>query len=512
MASDSVPIQVPSTLEAHSHVLQADYYHDSMIQNGRVLANPAVMNQPTQGNTVKPSRSFPGAMLSGQLSAARTSQSPPLPRGPSPLMGNHGQSPKSSRGSQSPRNARGQSPVSRGSPTQVRMNGMIQKSPLRRTVHATPTGYGKPRSPYNIADLQKTGDPSVRARTSSFTNVTPRKWTSTEDSAHIIANQHTRSPARTTMYRSNSSLEFEEADDKSSPLKREYGSASSLDVMSTSGESFFAMLKDFETDNLDQRSPGPEQLNEYLCGKSITLPPNIDPSVARNGYDDTDSPKSKSRFVKLKDKDKLRLWTKSIRNDTFFKKLGGGNSSKMEVNDSGSTKSLESDAEARVEEKLRRKAFAHHDCLSIGVNLIDVVKNRNSLNRRRNTTTGASAASMTSTRASNTPDGSTEELNSDEQSDPGDGKNSELILSCPFFRNEIGGEEVQDISLNRSNSSKVHRNNVPLYRSSTAAGLSVVDSCKECDSKRHTIERVDDGALFYRKYFLDKGRTAIHLL
>lgn len=74
-----------------------------------------------------------------------------------------------------------------------------------------------------------------------------------------------------------------------------------------------------------------------------------------------------------------------------------------------------------VEERQRRRIFAHYDCQSLTANLGYAAKLRGLLlARRRNTTTGASAASMLGTR-STTPDGDS----GDE--DLGDGTSNELI-------------------------------------------------------------------------------------
>ena len=45
-----------------------------------------------------------------------------------------------------------------------------------------------------------------------------------------------------------------------------------------------------------------------------------------------------------------------------------------------------------------------------------------------------------------------EEENGD--NDEGDGKSNDLVLNCPFFRNELGGEEERQISLTRSTAHK----------------------------------------------------------
>lgn len=85
-----------------------------------------------------------------------------------------------------------------------------------------------------------------------------------------------------------------------------------------------------------------------------------------------------------------------------------------------------------MEETIKRRGFAHYDCQSLTANLGLAAKLRGVLlGRRRNTTTGASAASMLASRAV--------ELDGVTEDDDGDGCTNELIENCPFFRNEIGG-------------------------------------------------------------------------
>lgn len=71
------------------------------------------------------------------------------------------------------------------------------------------------------------------------------------------------------------------------------------------------------------------------------------------------------------------------------------------------------------EERQRRRAFAHYDVQSLTANVGYATRLRGLLlNRRRNTATGASAASMSTTRAS-TPDSGDE--------DGGDGRSNQLL-------------------------------------------------------------------------------------
>lgn len=332
--------------------------------------------------------------------------------------------------------------------------------------------------------------------------------------------------------RSNSSLDLdqESPEDKTCGMRREYGSASSIDVMSTSGESFFAMLRDFGNDNGDQRSPGPAQMAELLRGKVEPLPVVQNASnILANGSDAVDdaiSPKSKPKFHKLWDmKDRGKSKGRGTGSEpSFFRKRksakGETASNLVETSSKGSDNSL--DAEGRNEEKLRRKAFAHYDVQSITANLSYASRLRGILSKRRNTTTGASAASMANRNLSNAH-GSTEEL-SPEESDFGDGRSNDLVLSCPFFRNELGGEDERVVGLTRL-SDRRHKNlddsnrnvggtdcGLPLHRPNMACGLSVVEGTNDthwkhrtCPYQRQVLQRenVDQGALYYKGYFLD---------
>lgn len=76
----------------------------------------------------------------------------------------------------------------------------------------------------------------------------------------------------------------------------------------------------------------------------------------------------------------------------------------------------------------KRRRFAHYDCQSLLADLGYAAEARGALlGRRRNTTTGASAASMLA------------RAPGDLAPDKGDGRHNQLVESCPFFRNELGG-------------------------------------------------------------------------
>lgn len=138
------------------------------------------------------------------------------------------------------------------------------------------------------------------------------------------------------------------------------------------GENFFAMLQDFRP--TDQRSP---MATEFLRRVQDNQSPDTDEVCGPTGS----SPKLRLKFN--------RFW--------------GGKVPRS--NDE--TLCTSPTVSADVEERHRRRAFAHYDCQSLTANLGYAAKLRGILlARRRNTATGASAAS--SLRAS-TPDEAPEE-------------------------------------------------------------------------------------------------------
>ncbi|XP_074662268.1 signal-induced proliferation-associated 1-like protein 2 [Tubulanus polymorphus] len=202
---------------------------------------------------------------------------------------------------------------------------------------------------------------------------------------------------------------------------------------------------------------------------------------------------------------------------TIFKKLrsGGSNKSNDSRSDSreseGSSKNADSiDSEYRLEEQLRRKAFVHYDTQSISVNFLDIIKKKNSLYKRRNTATGASAASGSS--------GDLQDENNLDESDDGDGKSNNLVLSCPFFRNEFGGEEDRVISLSHNSlQHKLSHSYVtkPICelcgRRSMCNGISILEVSPALNGYTgqsltfhhgHIIEFVDQGVKYYRNFFV----------
>jgi signal-induced proliferation-associated 1 like protein 1 len=306
------------------------------------------------------------------------------------------------------------------------------------------------------------------------------------------------------IYRSNSSLELLDPTNETSPggpLRREYGSHGSIDVISSdrspvatsTSESFFAMLQEYRpavlgmnnnnNNNNSKKEPTIQEPPQNYRNSSLITEDNVDRGNS--------SPKLRM---------KLKLWgqtTKTQRSQSHIPTIEDGNTS------NSTTTATTTVASADIEERTKRRAFAHYDCQSLTANLGYAAKLRGLLlARRRNTTTGASAAAMFTTRSS-TPDGDS----ADE--DFGDGLSNDLTESCPFFRNEVGGEEEREVSLTRMASTAKRPQ---IHRPSLAYGVSVLEcppfenlwsNKNTCPYQKNSrpIEQVDNGAHYYRKYF-----------
>ena len=78
----------------------------------------------------------------------------------------------------------------------------------------------------------------------------------------------------------------------------------------------------------------------------------------------------------------------------------GGAEPGAKVQQDGTSSGSGSDASPKLEDQIRRKAFSHYDCQSIGVGVTEVIRRRSASGgsdpsplKRTNTATGASAAS-----------------------------------------------------------------------------------------------------------------------
>ncbi|XP_034407644.1 signal-induced proliferation-associated 1-like protein 2 isoform X4 [Cyclopterus lumpus] len=323
-------------------------------------------------------------------------------------------------------------------------------------------------------------------------------------------------------------------------LHREYGSTSSIDRQGLTGDGFFTMLRGYRVDTLDHRSIPPMGFPELLrCDASLSPSLQTAAQIARGeivhipGYDYVDNSLIYSREP---ERSFMRRLKSESSETSLFKKLR--------------TIKSESDAlRLSIEDDRRplsfQKCFAHYDVQSVLFNISEAVASRATLSQRKNTTTGASAASAIGLGAVvpgggavagpgagcsdggaagcssgnapmfESPLGSREDLNPKENLDvdEGDGKSNSLVLTCPHFRNEIGGEGERRISLSRANSanysglSESCSFESSLSSHCTNAGVSVLEVPRENQPihrekvKRYIIEHIDLGAYYYHKYF-----------
>ncbi|XP_063295785.1 signal-induced proliferation-associated 1-like protein 1 isoform X3 [Pelobates fuscus] len=302
---------------------------------------------------------------------------------------------------------------------------------------------------------------------------------------------------------------------KSGPsLHREYGSTSSIDKQGTSGESFFDLIKGYKNEKADHRGHGSSKLSELLLssgsrGSGFSL-------------DVIDGQRDGHRAFKDRDKPLKRRSKSETGDSSIFRKLRNAKG-EGELGKAGDIEDSRSDDS--IKPWTCPKCFAHYDVQSVLFDLNEVIINRNNVNKRRNTTTGASAAAAASLAAGplshsssfNSPTGSTEDLNSKENMnvDQGDDKSNDLVMSCPYFRNEMGGESEKKVSLSKSNSGSFSGGENSSFESTMSshcanAGLAVLEVPKENlvlhidRAKRYIVEHVDLGAYYYRKYFFQK--------
>uniref|UniRef100_A0A673YFQ0 Signal induced proliferation associated 1 like 1 n=1 Tax=Salmo trutta TaxID=8032 RepID=A0A673YFQ0_SALTR len=335
--------------------------------------------------------------------------------------------------------------------------------------------------------------------------------------------------------RSNSDITISELDDggdsgedwgpsgaKWSPLHREYGSTSSIDQHGAPGESFFEMLKGYQGDKPDQRSPAPDRLEDLLTAglkqASIEL------------HEETSESQASSR-VKEREKPLKRRSKSETGGESIFRKL-------RSVRGESDSPRAGSDAEdGRSEDWVTplkpwvcQRGFSHYDVQSMMFDLNEVIQSRQmAAGKRKNTTTGASAAaaasntstvSSTQSLAYSSPAGSQEELSAGARDSPsmgtGDEQSNEMLLSCPCFRNEIGangrrtagaGPPKQGSGGSGTLGSEGSQFESSLSSHCTNAGVAVLEGPKDSPSslsdrgKHYIVEHVDLGAYYYRKFF-----------
>lgn len=352
-----------------------------------------------------------------------------------------------------------------------------------------------------------------------------------------------RGNTRRIRQRSNSDMTLSEVDGsgdsgedwgtigtKWSPLHREYGSTSSIDQHAVSSSeisrnSFFEMLKGYEGEKQDQRSPAPERLAELL-------------TVSTKEQDLLDSVieelKNESPTSRLRERDKppKRRSKSETGGESIFRKL---RSARTDVDSPRVGSDMEDnrleDSKPPLKPWVCQKGFAHYDVQSMLFNMNEVIQNRQSSAAKcKNTTSGASAASAFSGSATSTlssthslpyssPGGSQEELNTRDSPtlDTADDDGNELVLKCPCFCTETGGDIRHKVAvpgeLGGGNSRVYGRDETALSHHCTNGGIAVVEGPKDAASllgdrdKQYAIEHVDLGAYYYRKFFYLRGKV-----
>ncbi|MFT7803471.1 signal-induced proliferation-associated 1-like protein 3-like [Arapaima gigas] len=326
--------------------------------------------------------------------------------------------------------------------------------------------------------------------------------------------------------RSSSEVTLSEQDEAEAEARaglfREYGSTSSIDVQGIPEQSFFDMLSQFHQERPDQRSAAPAHLGELLrvegtpeaaSSQASTTPQPLAPTPRP---DDGTLGRGENRVRKKSGGTESSLGTSSL-----FRKLRSSSRGEVEA---GRGEIEDSRLVEPGKPWLCPKSFAHYDMQSILFDLHAAATQRAFVAQRRNTATGASAASTVSLAVARAMAlggiepgfSSTEDLRCREQNsmlglDSGDGiDGGQLLLSCPQFVNETGGYFERNVSFLRSSGSHSDGSSCvepSLSMRCSNASVSVLEVPMEQQItrlerlKHYSIELVDQGARYYRDYF-----------
>uniref|UniRef100_A0A8C7L9N7 Signal induced proliferation associated 1 like 3 n=1 Tax=Oncorhynchus kisutch TaxID=8019 RepID=A0A8C7L9N7_ONCKI len=292
--------------------------------------------------------------------------------------------------------------------------------------------------------------------------------------------------------RSNSEVTLSEQDENEvegrggANLFREYGSTSSIDVQGIPEQSFFDMLSQFHQERPDQRSTAPIHLGEQLYTNS---PPSAPLP--------TDS---------------------SLGTSSLFRKLRSSSRGELDRGEAGEDGGGRNSTDTPYKPWVCPKSFVHYDAQSILFDLHEAAAQRAYVSQRRNTATGASAASVSlAVSRSSALSGLDATYSSVEDLTLGLDPSALLLLSCPHFRNETGGHGERNVSFLSSSAERGGEGGAgDLARGSlrrSNASVSVVEVPIEQQVTRmdrlklYSIEHVDLGARYYRDYFHGKEHS-----
>ncbi|XP_030402534.1 signal-induced proliferation-associated 1-like protein 3 isoform X2 [Gopherus evgoodei] len=305
------------------------------------------------------------------------------------------------------------------------------------------------------------------------------------------------------------------------PLFREYGSTSSIDVQGISEQSLFDLLRELRAEKPSQRRLPAEKLSNLWADASTASSLHVAGSAKADMRNGLGLPPEGSP-TPPKEKPRKKGPKGEAGGDSIFRKL---RSSRSDGEPGRALLEQEEGGKAWV----CQKTFAHYDVQSLLFDLNQVVANRVVVAQRRNTTTGASAASAVSAALSRAYGlggldlafASTEDLNYKEnlEHDLGDNNSNDLLLSCPHFRNEVGGMCEHNISFSKAlagyPSGAAGEGGFlepSLNTYCTNASISVLEVPRELQRSpsrltRYSVEHVDLGARYYRLYFHGKEHS-----
>lgn len=276
------------------------------------------------------------------------------------------------------------------------------------------------------------------------------------------------------------------------PLFREYGSTSSIDAQGLSEQSFHDMLDEFRHGRPAARQSGSLKASRGPRAEAQGepgLPLLVDELLLQH----KDKPRKKGPRAE------------ALGGDSIFRKLRG----------------TRADPEEGGRPWRCQRSFAHYDVQSMLFDLNEVVARRASVAQRRNTATGASAASASRACAVGGLEPpapaflSPEDLNCKEdlEPDPGDSTSNDLLLCCPHFRNEVGGWRERSVSFLQASGAGAGEGGLAEGCPATCctnASVSVLEVPRELQRsvgrlRQYSIEHMDSGARYYQDYFGGKG-------
>ncbi|XP_031717232.1 signal-induced proliferation-associated 1-like protein 3 isoform X2 [Anarrhichthys ocellatus] len=331
--------------------------------------------------------------------------------------------------------------------------------------------------------------------------------------------------------RSNSEVTLSEQDENEVEVRggcgmgnlfREYGSTSSIDIQGIPEQSFFDMLSQFHQERPDQRSSAPVRLGELLHA-----PDAPSPGPSGGGRKD-----GAERVRKKSGGTESSLGTSSLFRKLRSSSRGDLDGGKGETSEDGGGRGS---ADASYKPWVCPKSFVHFDAQSILFDLHEAAAQRGYAVQRRNTATGASAASVSlSASRSSAPSvndpvySSIEDLTLSLEPgsmtpslcvDPLDGppgahNSSPLLLCCPHFLNETGGHGERNISFLSSSAERDGGGDGTrgwLRRSNASVSVLEVPIEQQVTRldrlKLYGVEHVDLGARYYRDYFHGKEHS-----